>query len=108
MMSKNCNIKIDDNKVIIQIDGLDSININCSNDIDVNPIVLELSKLMDLEEDIIIEKEECKDEKQKIIQELLVSIIDAYNASLKMELPIDDNENSRESNFASPTVAGGA
>lgn len=83
-MEKHCQIKFDENLLIIN--GLDtnSMIIDINGDIDVTSLVEKLIHLIDNEDSIVLDTQEDAswDDKKKMIYKLVYKIFEKYNACL--------------------------
>ena len=89
-MSKKCKVSFSEDQLIIDIEEEKTINIDCSNDIEINPLVISLTEQIDKNEKLeITEVPKSLTDKQNVIVDLVKSIISAFNEVLK-ETPESD------------------
>lgn len=90
-MSKKCVLKFVENQLSIDIEGEKIINIDCSNDIEINPLVMSLTEQIEKDEEIeFIEVSQELNDKQKIIVDLIKSIINSFNEVLKTSIDSEE------------------
>ena len=89
-MSKKCKVSFSEDQLTIDIEEEKTINIDCSNDIEINPLVISLTEQIEKNEELeITEVPKSLTDKQKVIVDLVKSIISAFNEVLK-ETPESD------------------
>ena len=89
-MSKKCKVSFSEDQLTIDIEEEKTINIDCSNDIEINPLVISLTEQIEKNEELeITEVPESLTDKQNVIVDLVKSIISAFNDVLK-ETPESD------------------
>ncbi len=92
-MSKKCVLKFVENQLSIDIEGEKIIDIDCSNDIEINPLVMSLTEQIEKDEEIeITEVPKSLTDKQNVIVDLVKSIISSFNEVLKENLELDEIE----------------
>lgn len=90
-MSKKCKVSFSENQLVINIADKSEIIIDITNDVEINPLVMSLTELIENNEEIEITKiPESLTEKQKVIVDLIESIISAFNEVLKENLGLDE------------------
>jgi hypothetical protein len=90
-MSKKCKVSFSENQLVIDIADKSEIIIDITNDVEINPLVMSLTELIENNEEIEITKiPESLTEKQKVIVDLIESIISAFNEVLKENLELDE------------------
>ncbi|WP_288603180.1 hypothetical protein [uncultured Treponema sp.] len=89
-MSKECKVSFSENQLAIDIEDEKTIYIDCSNDIEINPLVISLTEQIEKNEELeITEVPKSLTDKQNVIVDLVKSIISAFNEVLK-ETPESD------------------
>ena len=90
MENISCTITLESQNQKIILSGIqyENIQIDYSGDIDFTPLVTILAELIDFEKIITLSDIDLshKTEKEKLVIESLVKIIDAYNASINQDL----------------------
>lgn len=90
-MSKKCKVSFSENQLVIDIADKSEIIIDITNDVEINPLVMSLTELIENNDEIEITKiPESLTEKQKVIVDLIESIISAFNEVLKENLELDE------------------
>lgn len=83
-MSKKCKVSFSEDQLAIDIEDKSEIIIDITNDVEINPLIMSLTELIENNEEIeITETPESLTEKQNIIFDLIKSIIDSFNEVLK-------------------------
>lgn len=89
-MSKECKVSFSENQLAIDIEDEKTIYIDCSNDIEINPLVISLTEQIEKNEELeITEVPKSLTDKQNVIVDLVKLIISAFNEVLK-ETPESD------------------
>ena len=92
----NCNITLDENNKKISINNIsaDSIEIDCSADVDLSALVKKLSEQIDSGGNIVTTEVDItsEDEKIKLVLSTIKEVIDKYNEVINQEPVINDED----------------